>query len=181
MRRRIGQHSARFEMAFSEAAQMPRTSKQSEPKPAPKLDKVRAMKTSPRGKSARRCGLCGRSEHLTRTPCCRQLVCDDSEQYVVFSQARNSCYHNHSRYTLCAYHHNEGHAGTWETCSQCRTDFVTELYVWYGTNKYNVKKLKTIPLYQPTTCAECGSRIRLGEDAYTLEPSGRYLCSSCAS
>jgi hypothetical protein len=69
-------------------------------------------------------------------------MCDDEHTYVLFSYARNSCHRNHSRYTLCAYHYNEGHAGDWQTCRICRESFETEVYVWYGTNDYNVEKLK---------------------------------------
>jgi len=53
------------------------------------------------------------------------------------------------------------------------------MYVWYGTNEYNFQKLENPPTFEPTLCASCRSRIRLGEDSYTLEPSGEYLCASC--
>jgi hypothetical protein len=55
-----------------------------------------------------RCGLCRKTKHLTRTDCCGNWICDDEHTYVLFSYARNSCHRNHSRYTLCAYHDNEG-------------------------------------------------------------------------
>ena len=57
-----------------------------------------------------RCGLCGSTtKPLTRTACCNQWICNDEDDYVMFSYARNSCHRNHARYTLCSYHHNEGH------------------------------------------------------------------------
>ena len=50
-----------------------------------------------------RCGLCGSAERpLRRTECCSQWICDDEDQYVPFSFARNSCARNHDRYTLCS-------------------------------------------------------------------------------
>jgi hypothetical protein len=127
-----------------------------------------------------RCGLCGNTVNLTRTDCCGHWVCDDEHTYVLFSYARNSCHRNHSRYTLCAYHYHEGHAGDWQTCRICRESFETERYVWYGTNDYNVETLKNPPSYQPTRCASCGTVIRLGEDSYTLTPQGTYVCLACA-
>ncbi len=126
------------------------------------------------------CGLCGKSKALTRTACCGNLICDDQAKYVLFSYARNSCDRNHSRFTLCGHHHNEGHSGDWKTCALCRESFETEMYVWYGTNEYNFEKLPNPPTFEPTLCASCKSRIHLGEDGYTIKPSGEYLCESCA-
>ena len=135
----------------------------------------RALPDSPQP----RCGLCSKTKPLTRTDCCGHWICDDEHTYVLFSYARNSCHRNHSRYTLCAYHDNEGHPGDWQTCKVCRESFETEMYVWYGTNEYNFEKLKNPPSYQPTRCASCGTVIRLGEDGYTLTPAGTYFCVAC--
>lgn len=132
-----------------------------------------------RGRQSRRCGLCGKTGLLTTTPCCGQTICDDTGNYVLFSYARNSCFRNHSRYTLCSYHSDEGHAGDWQTCAACRESFETEMYVWYGTNEYNFVRLQNPPEYEPTQCSECRRRIALGNDGYSLLPSGEYLCSSC--
>jgi len=68
-----------------------------------------------------RCGLCGKTGTLIKTDCCGNWICDDEHKYVLFSYARNSCHRNHSRYTLCAYHHNEGHAGDWKDCGGVAT------------------------------------------------------------
>ena len=70
-----------------------------------------------------RCGLCRKTGNLTRTDCCGQWICDDEHTYVLFSFARNSCSRNHSRYTLCAYHHHEGHTGDWQTVSEMLREF----------------------------------------------------------
>ncbi len=97
----------------------------------------------------------------------------------MFSYARNSCYRNHERYTLCGYHHIEEHHGDWKTCNECRKGFEAEMYAWYGTNAYNFERLENPPSFEPTLCASCHARINLAEDSYTLKPSGDYLCASC--
>ncbi len=56
-----------------------------------------------------RCGLCGKTKKLTKTECCGHWICDDEDQYALFSYERNSCHRNHRRYTLCGYHYDEGH------------------------------------------------------------------------
>ena len=83
---------------------------------------------------ATRCGLCGKTSKLVRTECCGQWICDDEDQYELFSYTRNSCFRNHRRFTLCGSHNTEGHDGHWKDCSQCREDIETELYVYFGTN-----------------------------------------------
>jgi len=127
-----------------------------------------------------RCGLCGKTENLTKTECCGQWICDDEDNYVLFSYARNSCYRNHSRYTLCGYHYNEEHPGDWKTCPKCRKDFEDELemYVYYGTNEYNFEKLKNPPKYKPTHCSRCGAVIVLSEGGYSVQ-GGEYFCEAC--
>jgi hypothetical protein len=132
--------------------------------------------------ASRRCGLCGStSKPLTRTPCCGNWICDDADEYVLFSYARNSCYRNHDHYTLCSFHYNEGHKGRWQDCEQCRESFETEMYVYYGTNEYNFEKLETPPSFEPTRCAECGRVIRLGTDGYSIRPNGKYYCEACTN
>jgi len=127
-----------------------------------------------------RCGLCGKTTKLTKTQCCDQWICDDEDQYIVFSYARNSCQRNHSCYTLCAYHYNEGHQGKWQDCPECRESFETAMYAWYATNEYNLEKLADPPSYQPTHCAKCKRAIRLGEDGYSVI-GGEYLCEDCSN
>jgi hypothetical protein len=125
-----------------------------------------------------RCGLCGKRGKLTKTECCGQWICDDQENYVMFSYARNSCSRNHSRYTLCGFHFNEGHKGNWQACRKCRKDIETEMYVHYGTNEFNFEKLVNPPAYEPTHCAKCNKVIRLAEDGYTLS-GGKTYCMAC--
>jgi hypothetical protein len=136
----------------------------------------------PRGASseAKRCGLCGRSGRLTRTECCGRFICDDEDQYVLFSYATNSCHRNHRRYTLCGSHHVEGHSGRWQDCGECRDGTETEMYVWYGTNDYNFEKLTHPPAYDPTKCSSCKAVIVLGDGGYSTGPEG-YLCPTCTT
>jgi hypothetical protein len=125
-----------------------------------------------------RCGLCGKRGKLTKTECCGQWVCDDAENYVLFSYAHNSCFRNHSRYTLCAYHYNEGHKGDWHNCKKCRKDIEPEMYVYYGTNDYNFEKLADPPAFEPTRCTGCKRIIKLADDGYSVSSEGTF-CIDC--
>lgn len=125
-----------------------------------------------------RCGLCGKRKKLTKTPCCQQWICNDADQYVLFSYARNSCYRNHDRLTLCSYHFHERHGGDWRACKKCRKDFETEMYVHYGTNEYNFVKLENPPAFEPTRCSACNRVINLGHDGYIMK-GGKYYCTAC--
>lgn len=143
--------------------------------------KARKKRTQRRRKPAGpRCSLCGNTQKLTKTECCGRWICDDESEYVLFSYAQNSCIRNHRRYTLCGYHHTEGHDGDWKECSECRSAFETEMYVWYGTNEYNFEKLPNPPEYEPTKCCECGRVIRLGEDGYSTR-GDEYWCERCSA
>ena len=124
------------------------------------------------------CGICGKKKNLTKTECCDQWICDDAEQYVAFSYARNSCWRNHHTFTLCCYHHNESHDGEWKTCSRCRESFETEMYVYFGTNEYNFEKLENPPEYEPTKCSTCGKVIVLSESGYS-SLGDDYWCGEC--
>ena len=147
---------------------------------------VRNRKTEKRRRKGRadsaapRCGLCGKTRNLVRTECCGQWICDDESNYVLFSYASNSCSRNHRRYTLCGFHHTEGHSGAWQDCPGCRNEFETELYVHYGTNEYNFTKLENPPSYEPTKCGGCGKVISLGDDGYSIQ-GRQYFCERCTS
>jgi len=145
-----------------------------------KAIKPASPKASPTAKAAKpRCGLCGKAGKLIRTECCGNWICDDEDKYVAFSYARNSCHRNHWRFTLCGFHHNEGHPGHWKDCPRCR-EWIdkTEMYVWYGTNEYNFEKLENPPSYEPTHCATCGRVVRLGAGKYSMLGE-KYFCSEC--
>lgn len=125
-----------------------------------------------------RCGLCGKRAKLTSTPCCGQWICNDEDTYVLFSYARNSCHRNHRRFTLCGYHHTEGHRGAWKGCARCRHDFETEIYVYYGTNEYNFETLENPPAYEPTRCSRCQAVIVLSAGGYS-QLGHDYWCEAC--
>ncbi len=138
------------------------------------------MSQTPKTNPAKpRCGLCGKTKNLAKTDCCGQWICSDEHKYVLFSYARNSCSRNHRRYTLCAYHHGEGHKGHWKDCKLCRKSFQTEIYVWYGTNEYNFEVLENPPHFEPTLCDRCRVVIKLGTDGYSTGPRGT-LCERCS-
>jgi len=134
--------------------------------------------TSKQNKSSKKCGLCGSTKKLIKTECCDKWICDDEGKYVMFSYARNSCHRNHRRYTLCGYHGNEEHTGTWQDCSDCRESVETEMYVYYGTNEYNFEKLPNPPAFKPTHCCKCKAVINLGEGGYSRRGE-EYYCFEC--
>jgi hypothetical protein len=144
-----------------------------------KAQKAKTLKKTAKTQKPR-CGLCGKTRKLTKTPCCDQWICDDQDKYVLFSYARNSCSRNHDRYTLCGHHYNERHAGDWRTCKKCRDSFETEMYVWYGTNEYNFVKLENPPEYEPTKCTGCGRVIVLADGGYSQSAEG-YFCFECGN
>lgn len=125
-----------------------------------------------------RCGLCGATANLTKTPCCDNWICDDEDEYVLFSYERNSCFRNHRRYTLCGGHFEEGHSGRWQNCAKCREILEPEMYAYFGTNEYNFETLKNPPKYKPTRCRECGDVIVMAEGGYSYS-GGAYYCYAC--
>ena len=129
---------------------------------------------------SKRCFLCGKRTKLVKTDCCGQWICDDESNYRLFSYARNSCYRNHRRYTLCGAHYEEQHKGHWKTCANCLDDFETEMYVYYGTNDYNFEKLENPPSFEPTLCTGCRAVIKLAEGGYSKGGEGTF-CMDCTA
>jgi len=125
------------------------------------------------------CKLCDKSHKLVRTECCNQWLCNEEADHNLYDNGRPSCFKNHEKYTLCAYHHKNGHEGDWKTCQKCKEGFKTEMYVWHSTNKYNFEKLQNPPQFQPTHCSGCSCVIRLGEDCYVQNKDG-YSCFRCS-
>ena len=127
------------------------------------------------------CGLCGKkNKTCDKIECCGNWVCGDESDYVLFSHSRDICVRNHRRFTLCGYHHMEGHEGGWKDCKKCLNDFKHELemYVWYGTNEYNFEKLLNPPKFEPTYCAGCKKIISLSNGGYGTF-GGKYVCDKC--
>jgi hypothetical protein len=145
-----------------------------------KRKKTLTKKQHLRGQEDKRCGLCGKTGKLTKTPCCGNWICDDEDQYQLFSYARSSCYRNHDHYTVCAVHCHEEHEGPdWRTCEECKEYFdKVENYVWSATNEHNFVKLENPPEYEPTRCSKCNSIIKLGDEPYSMK-GGEYYCSKC--
>lgn len=141
---------------------------------------AKAKSSNKSARSKPRCGLCGKTKKLIKTECCGEWICDDEHKYVLFSYAHNSCHRNHRRYTLCSFHHAEGHPGNWKDCRICRESFETEMYVWYGTNEYNFEKLEGPPKYEPKHCSKCEKVIRLGTDGYS-QLGDDYMCEDCTA
>ncbi len=128
-----------------------------------------------------RCGLCGSTtKKLMKTQCCNNWICDDEDEYALFSYARNSCSRNHRRFTLCGLHYNEEHKGDWRKCKKCIEclSHEMEMYVWYGTNEYNFVKLDNPPKYKPTHCYRCGQIIVLSDGGYS-SLCDAYFCENC--
>jgi len=128
----------------------------------------------------KKCGLCGKTKNIAKIDCCDNWICNDENQYVMFSYSRNSCSRNHRRFTLCGFHNTENHSGNWQTCKKCRKNFQHELemYVWYGTNKYNFTKLENPPKFEPTYCSKCNKKIILSNHGYS-NLCGVYRCENC--
>jgi hypothetical protein len=127
-------------------------------------------------KNKPRCELCGSTKKpLTKTPCCDHWICDDEDTYVIFSYARNSCYRNHDRYTLCSFHFHENHKGAWQNCKKCKASFDAPNYVDMGTNEYNFEVLKN-PEKVSVSCVNCGFTANT-LDAFALQTSEGYYCT----
>ena len=134
--------------------------------------------SQPSEKLVRCCGLCGKTKKLTKTECCGNWICDDEENYVLFSYAHNSCSRNHRRYTICSMHFEEGHSGSWQECQKCQNAVETEMYVYYATNEHNFEILDNPPTYEPTECVHCKKVIVLADGGYASTAKG-YLCGRC--
>ena len=127
-----------------------------------------------------KCALCGKAGVLIKTPCCNQWVCIDANPYIVPRSLRGKdCYKKHGQYTLCSFHHGEKHSGKWQDCPKCRRSFETEMYAYFGTNKYNFEKLANPPDYEPARCSKCNAIIILSQDEYS-EKGDKKFCARCA-
>lgn len=123
-----------------------------------------------------RCGLCGSTKkELTKTPCCDNYICDDTDDYILFSYARNSCYRNHDRYTLCGAHFHENHTGEWLDCKKCKENIDLADYNEMGTNEYNFEVLQN-PEKVTVACVHCGFTAGDTQEFALQTSNGRY-CS----
>ena len=126
--------------------------------------------------SKKKCGLCGSTKKkLTKTPCCGNWICDDVHMYQIFSYAKNSCYRNHDRYTLCSTHYHEGHTGRWQDCKKCKDDIDLPNYNYFGTNEYNFEVLENVEKCI-MSCVNCGFTTDSMEDFAYQTSKGYYCC-----
>ena len=123
----------------------------------------------------KRCFICGATKNLVRTECCGKWICDDEADYVLFSYARNSCHRNHRRFTLCAFHHDEGHKGDWKTCPKCRKMAEPEMVVWFGTNEFG-NRCPTREV-RPNEMQKVGNVISFRGRLFLWQR--RFTCSAC--
>jgi len=126
-----------------------------------------------------RCGLCGARENLVRTECCNNILCDESDNYELFSYSRAFCARSHQRYTTCCNHYTEDHGqGDWRSCAKCAAGTVgggtvdgdgRPVRSWFGTNGYNFTPATTFPPGSmiTTSCGACGRRVETGSQGYT--------------
>lgn len=120
------------------------------------------------------CFVCGATPdevNIGFTECCNVPVCDNEEEYEMFSFSRDHCMRSHSRYTACAFHFNEGHTSNdWRTCGQCKNNFEQDgaARSWFSTNGFCVTPgLETsLPQgsYITQPCSKCNGRITPGHD-----------------
>jgi hypothetical protein len=121
------------------------------------------------------CGLCGATKNLIKTQCCDNWICDDADKYVIFSYAKNSCYRNHDRFTICAAHYHSNHKGKWQDCNLCKDDYPIENYVDYATNEFNFEKLQNVPKIT-ITCINCGFQSGTVQD-FALQINNDFYCA----
>ena len=55
---------------------------------------------------------------------------------------KNSCYRNHSNYTICGNHNCGDHPGSWKSCKKCKSSKSDIMYADCVTNDYNFDKMK---------------------------------------
>lgn len=127
------------------------------------------------------CGVCGTTKtRIVRTECCGLWLCDNSEEYQLFSYSRAFCARSHSRYTLCGAHYAESHSGDWRSCATCSSAYDSANHMWYAFNGYNFTPGLPQPKGTPWTfpCEVCGVRVAPGFEEYSS--GGRGLtCGSC--
>ena len=123
-----------------------------------------------------KCGLCGSTKKpLIKTQCCDNWICDDADQYVPFSYETNSCYRNHDRYTVCAFHFHEQHTGKWQNCKRCKDELDKIDYTDFGTNEFNFEVLKNPEKYT-IKCVKCGFTSNSTRD-FAYKTSKGYVCT----
>ncbi len=69
-----------------------------------------------------RCRFCGNhAAPLVKTRCCDQWICCDTA--FLSYRGGGYCQFQHEHYSICHFHYNEAHPGSWQSCEQCRRFF----------------------------------------------------------
>ncbi len=77
--------------------------------------------------SGEHCRFCGdESSPLVKTQCCEQWICCDTA-FVSF-RGGGHCQFEHEHYSICHFHYNESHQGSWQECEECLSFFGKEKY-----------------------------------------------------
>lgn len=136
------------------------------------------------------CKLCSKGwsdVRLKRTYCCKQVVCNNEDEYQMFSYSRQFCNRSHSRYTLCGYHGNERECKKhrdWRLCTECvKCDDPTRVAdkLWRGLNSYNIYPMlaKDVPRHSLCeTCSKCQKKFISGVEGSTHSREG-ISCPRC--
>ena len=73
------------------------------------------------------CRFCGEeSLPLVKTPCCKQWICCDTAFLSI--GGGDYCQYEHESYSICYFHYNEKHSGSWQECAECRDFFGNEKF-----------------------------------------------------
>ena len=73
------------------------------------------------------CRFCGEEFlPLVKTRCCDQWVCCDTN--FISIRGGGYCQFEHEHYSVCYFHYNERHQGSWKECKECREFFDEEQY-----------------------------------------------------
>ena len=82
------------------------------------------------------CHFCEQTDlPLVKTRCCQKWVCCDTD-FISF-RGGGRCQFEHEHYSICHFHHNNGHEGKWLKCDECR-DFFGEQFKEESENPINV-------------------------------------------
>eukprot|EP01133_Synstelium_polycarpum_P012996 gene12996-15287_t len=152
--------------------------------------------------SEKKCHICGqqpsRNLKLTRTECCGNWVCDNEDQYQLFSGSRDFCGRSHAKYTICgtkSHTARKHQSPDWRTCQQCKVEppekgMLAGLFggppskessLYFGTNGYNFMPMLNVPYNRVTVdCGRCkraflsyieGSSLTMGDNT--------IICPEC--
>lgn len=136
------------------------------------------------------CKLCSKGwsdVNLRRTNCCKQVVCNNDDEYQMFSYSRKFCNRSHDRYTLCGYHGNERECKNyrdWRLCNECvKCDDPIRVAdkLWRGLNAYNIYPMlsKDVPRHSLCdTCSKCKKKFISGVEGSTHSRDG-VSCPRC--